>query len=379
MSEPGEAVGGWSPGRISRAEAREVKKRGIVLASTGLLLALVALAYFRLAGLTEASWAALGALAGATLLVQSCLWLVPHRGWDRHLDWDDDYVIVPLLAAAFLLLSYAAVVPEARHLLLVGWFAALLFGLRFLGFAHVVGFGVLVTALYVAVLLLHLDHAARHDFTWRVEGGQVAVLFALHVFAAGIFERVRREREEKMELRTRLAEESITDPLTGVRNRRYLERFLETEVARAERYGAECSLAMLDLDHFKNYNDAHGHPAGDRVLQVVAGILRSEAREADVPVRYGGEEFAVVMPDTGLDEGVTAADRVRGAVEGRDVPGEEVMPDGLTVSLGVASFPDHADSAGGLIRAADRALYEAKERGRNRVVAAGERVEDETV
>lgn len=311
-------------------------------------------------------------LAAATALIQGVLWLIPHLGWDRHLHWDDDYVLLPLAVAAALLLSYAAAVPEARHLFLVGWFATLLFGLRFLGFREVVGLGVLVTGLYAAALSVHLDDGASLGINLRVEGGYAAVLFAIHVSAATVFERVHREHAEKLALQDQLAEESVTDPLTGLRNRRYLERFLETETARAARYGKGFSVAMLDLDHFKVYNDTHGHPVGDQVLQTVAEILRSQVRDADVIARYGGEEFTVVIPDSETDAARAVCERIRASVEEETFQGEEVMPGGLTVSLGVASFPTHADSAEELVEAADEALYEAKEQGRNQVVAAGE-------
>ena len=361
--------------RVDRTRERAVKSRGVLLATAGLFLALCALVYYRAAGLSDASWTTLASLASVTVVVQGILWSVPRLGWDRHLHRDEDYVRVPLSVAAFLLFSYAAVVPEARYLMLAGWFVALLFGLRFLDFGEVVRLGVLATGLYVLSLLVHVGDAPRHDITWRAEGGQAAVLLGMHVFVAGLFERVRREHLEREDLRRQLVEESVTDPLTGVRNRRYLERFLETEAARAQRYETECSVAMLDLDHFKVYNDAHGHPAGDGVLRGVADILRAEARQADVVARYGGEEFVQIMPETGLEDARSTAERIRRTVEERRFPGEEVLPDGITVSLGVASLPANAETAKGLIQAADQALYRAKERGRNRVVCAGETIE----
>lgn len=372
MEKPAELLGDALTAGVGRAKERRVKKRGILLASAGLSLALVALAYYRFVGLSAAPWSALAALAGATALVQAILWLIPHLGWDRYLHRDDDYVRLPLAAAAFQLFTYAAVVPEARYLMLVGWFAALLFGLRFLDFGEVVRLGVLATGLYVLGLVLHLDDAARHDITWRAEGGQALVVLAIHVFVASVFERVRRERLEKQDLRRQLVEESVTDPVTGVRNRRFLERFLETEAARARRYRTRCSVAMLDLDHFKRYNDTHGHPAGDRVLEELAELLRSQAREADVVARYGGEEFVQVMPETDAEAARESAERIRRAVEAREFPGEEVLPEGITVSLGVAALPTHADTAEELVQVADEALYRAKEEGRNRVVGAGE-------
>lgn len=352
-----------------RKKEQQVKKNGVLLASAGFGLALSCLVFYRVAGLTEhGSLTGLAILAGVTACVQAVLWWIPHRGWDQKLSADPDYVYLPLAAAALLLASYVAVVPEGRDLLLIGWFAALMFGLRFLDFRDVIGLGILIVVCYGAALLVHNDDPELHEITWRVEGTRAAIVLAIHVFAAGIFERVRRDRTEKKELRDRLAEEAVTDPLTGLRNRRYLQAFLETEVARASRHDRHCSLAMLDLDHFKRYNDAHGHPAGDRVLRMVADVLRSEARASDVVARYGGEEFAVVMPNTAWEEARVAGERLRLAVEQQSVAGEDVLPKGLTVSVGLASYPEHADSEEGLLQAADRALYQAKDRGRNQVV-----------
>lgn len=352
-----------------------MKSRGVLLATAGLFLVLGALVYYRAVGLSDASWRALAGLAGITAVAQGILWAVPRLGWDQHLRQDPDYVQVPLSVAAFLLFSYATVVPEARYLMLAGWFVALLFGLRFLDFGEVLRLGVLATGLYVLSLLVHVGAPPYQDISWRAEGGQAAVLLAMHLFVAGLFQRVRREHLEREELGRQLVEESVTDPLTGVRNRRYLERFLETEAARAKRYDTECSVTMLDLDNFKLYNDAHGHPAGDGVLRAVADILQEEARQADVIARYGGEEFVHIMPETGSEDARATAERIRRTVEERHFAGEEVLPDGITVSLGVASLPANAETARSLIQAADRALYRAKERGRNRVVRAGETIE----
>lgn len=369
-SGPGRTPPSLAGDDAGREKERQIKKDGVLLASAGFGLALLCLLVYRLLGLTDhGSPPVLVILAGVTAVVQAILWWIPHRGWDRKLSADPDYVYLPMAAAALLLSSYIAVVPEARDLLLMGWFAALMLGLRFLDFRDVIGFGILIVVCYGAALL-YADEPGPHDITWQVEGTRSAILLAIHVFAAGIFERVRRDRTKKKELRDRLETEAVTDPLTGIHNRRYLQAFLETEVARAARHDRHCSLAMLDLDHFKRYNDAHGHPAGDRVLQTVAEVLQSEGRDSDEVARYGGEEFAVVMPDTDWEEARVAGERLRRAVERRPVDGEGVLPQGLTVSVGVASYPEHADSELALLQAADRALYQAKERGRNQVVGA---------
>ncbi len=165
---------------------------------------------------------------------------------------------------------------------------------------------------------------------------------------------------------------SITDPLTGLLNRRYFQERLAEEVDRATRHGHPLSLIMIDIDHFKPYNDANGHPAGDKALVLLGRVLRASIRTIDVVSRYGGEEFAVILPETRKGEAAEIGERIRTEVEGLCFPGEEAVPGGrLTVSLGVAGFPEDARDMKKLIHRADRALYQAKEQGRNRIVVYG--------
>ncbi len=163
---------------------------------------------------------------------------------------------------------------------------------------------------------------------------------------------------------------SITDPLTGLLNRRYFEERLREELDRATRHRHPLSLIMLDLDHFKRYNDANGHPAGDKALVLLGRVLRASVRAIDVVSRFGGEEFAIILPETIKREALLIGERIRSEVETLYFPGEERLPGGrLTVSAGVASFPDDARDLKTLVQRADRALYQAKARGRNRVEA----------
>jgi diguanylate cyclase (GGDEF)-like protein len=164
---------------------------------------------------------------------------------------------------------------------------------------------------------------------------------------------------------------SITDPLTGLLNRRYFQERLAEEVDRSSRHGHPLSLIMVDIDQFKAYNDANGHPAGDKALVLAGRALRSSIRAIDVVSRFGGEEFAVILPETRSEEACEIAERIRKEVETLYFPGEESIPGGkLTISLGVAGFPEDAKELKALIHRADRALYAAKEQGRNRVAAA---------
>jgi diguanylate cyclase (GGDEF)-like protein len=130
---------------------------------------------------------------------------------------------------------------------------------------------------------------------------------------------------------------------------------------------------FFDVDHFKNYNDTLGHPAGDVALKTVAGILKSSIRKSDIAVRYGGEEFCVILPEGDMKSAFNFAERLRNQIESHHFEKEEVQPSGkLTISLGVASFPKNADSSKQLIDKADAALYNAKGSGRNRTCLISE-------
>lgn len=165
----------------------------------------------------------------------------------------------------------------------------------------------------------------------------------------------------------RLAALATHDGLTGLKNHRAFQDHLEAEVERARRYNSALTLALLDVDHFKHYNDAFGHPAGDQVLRQVADLLQAGARATDVVARYGGEEFAVILPHTDQQNARTVAERFRSAIADFDWAGGGRV---VTASFGVATLmPAHADRHA-LVDAADRALYAAKREGRNRVAVA---------
>jgi len=166
----------------------------------------------------------------------------------------------------------------------------------------------------------------------------------------------------------RLEKLASTDALTGIMNRRALNDALDSELDRARRYSLAVSILLADIDRFKQINDTRGHIAGDSVLRQIGELLRREARSVDVVARYGGEEFVVVMPETALHGAAIFAERIRRRVMARDFadPGED--PVHLTVSIGLASFPDErVHSADAFIALADQALYRAKNEGRNLV------------
>ncbi|MCG6880651.1 MAG: diguanylate cyclase [Deltaproteobacteria bacterium] len=180
-------------------------------------------------------------------------------------------------------------------------------------------------------------------------------------------ERSRLTKELKM-VSERLAEMATTDKLTGLYNRRYALETLEKEMERAKRYHIPLTLCMLDLDHFKNVNDCHGHLAGDAVLTAVGDLLIEHARHTDTTCRYGGEEFLLILTNTGQEGAMTFCERLREEVARQAVKWKETSI-GVTISIGVAQYDDTKDPVPeSLLERADKALYRAKEKGRNRVV-----------
>ena len=161
---------------------------------------------------------------------------------------------------------------------------------------------------------------------------------------------------------TEFAQLSVTDPLTGLLNRRYIEERLSEEINRSGRTGEPLSFLMIDVDQFKSYNDRFGHPAGDEALRIVGSILKENLRGADVAVRYGGEEFSVLLPGANTAEAAAIADRIRGHVDATQFPKRKV-----TISIGLASISGELNTVDTLVDAADRALFRAKEAGRNNI------------
>jgi diguanylate cyclase (GGDEF)-like protein len=202
--------------------------------------------------------------------------------------------------------------------------------------------------------------AAGHlDVDLPVTGGD-EVAYLTKVFN-GMVWRLREGREELERL-------SLTDGLTGLANRRSLVHRLNEEALRFRRTKKEFAVLMADVDHFKQYNDTFGHPAGDEVLKKVARILQTSAREMDCVARYGGEEFCIMLPETAIAGAAILANRVCERIAAAEFPGRKI-----TLSIGVASLPANGDTPDTVIAAADEALYQAKREGRNRVVLAQSR------
>ncbi|RMG05000.1 MAG: GGDEF domain-containing protein [Nitrospirae bacterium] len=191
------------------------------------------------------------------------------------------------------------------------------------------------------------------------------LLLSLSFHAALAIEKVRFHEEIKMM--------ASTDGLTGLNNHRTFQERLREEVERARRFKQRLSLLMIDIDHFKKFNDTYGHLKGDEVLKRVACIIQENIRSIDFAARYGGEEFSVILPQVSFDGAVIVAERIRLASESHELKlnGEQAV---VTLSIGVASFPDDALTKDDLLNAADKALYLAKRTGRNRVCGFREQV-----
>lgn len=203
--------------------------------------------------------------------------------------------------------------------------------------------------------VLALDSASKSAFD--VEDVQplesVADICAAAIQNANYFERMRQL--------------AYVDGLTGIHNRRYFEMRIVEELERASRFQGRMAVIMIDIDHFKRLNDEFGHLLGDEVLRCVAGILKQQLRKVDMVCRYGGEEFAVVVPETTGENAMIVAEKLRRQVESHPFPG---VPRPVTISCGVADYPLHGVTRDEVVAAADGALYSAKQAGRNRVVAA---------
>jgi diguanylate cyclase (GGDEF)-like protein len=167
-----------------------------------------------------------------------------------------------------------------------------------------------------------------------------------------------------------LRQQSIRDPLTNLFNRRYLEEALERELLRATRNQTQVGVIMLDIDHFKQFNDTFGHAVGDLLLRELGNFLRRAIRGGDVACRYGGEEFLLLMPDTTLENLQQRAEQLREDAKKLRVANQGELWESITISLGVAIFPQHGPTSEALLQVADDALYRAKSNGRDQVVMA---------
>lgn len=259
-----------------------------------------------------------------------------------------------------------------------------------LGLGALVVFGIIATVLFVGLDRLvvrpvrTLQQAVRRmgegHLTTRVPPLRGSELRELTDTINRMAQALQNEREnlertvaertrELQEANQRLERLAVTDGLTGVFNHRRFQEALQSEILRSERHKRAMGVLMIDVDFFKKVNDAMGHPAGDELLRRLAEVLSKDLRQTDLIARYGGEEFGVILPETTKGEAMQVAERMRAAVEER-INKDTPWPTRVTVSIGVATFPEDGKSSEQLLIAADQAMYVAKRQGRNRVVGA---------
>jgi diguanylate cyclase (GGDEF)-like protein len=220
------------------------------------------------------------------------------------------------------------------------------------------------------------DKVARGDLEVDLPvrgGGELG--FMTKVFN-NMVHRLRQSRDELDKMNAtlkkrnkKLHELSVTDSLTGLRNHKHLMDKLASEVTRSERHNHQFAVLMIDIDYFKKYNDTYGHQAGDDVLRRMASIFKESIRSSDYAARYGGEEFMILLPETGIDEALQGAKRIRKQLA-RESFGTDKKKIPITISMGVATYPEHGEDPETLVSKADAALYQAKKAGRDRVIRA---------
>jgi diguanylate cyclase (GGDEF)-like protein len=217
----------------------------------------------------------------------------------------------------------------------------------------------------IGVLHLEFEKAAKNLYDSDGEGlrdsNQRLALTAASQIALSLI---------SVRLREDLREQAIRDPLTRLFNRRFLEESFERELQLASRRKQSIALLFLDLDHFKRFNDTFGHDAGDTVLQSLADLFRNFFRSTDLCCRYGGEEFAIVLPDSSSRQAAIRADLLRSEVKNLRLQYKNQVLGQITLSIGIAAFPEHGSMAVELLTIADQCLYESKARGRDTVTVA---------
>ena len=277
-----------------------------------------------------------------------------------------------LVISSLLIATFGAVIINHQdvrilaNLVLGGLIASLFLSARATGFVFVITFLGLLLLTFLLPDFTVADNINALFFVLTVGG--------LVVMAAGLRQsylaQIDRQTRELIENESRLLELSHHDALTGLLNRRYLEEMFTREILRAARKGYPIGIIMADIDHFKQFNDIHGHAAGDAVLVQVAHFLQAHVREADFTCRYGGEEFLMILPEATREITQLRAEQIREQIHGLQVQYQGQSLEAVTLSLGVAMFPQHGSTKELLFNAVDSALYRAKHEGRDRVIVA---------
>lgn len=223
------------------------------------------------------------------------------------------------------------------------------------------------------------DHPRNYMCMPITAAGQISGLLYVYTgkFEQGALDRIKRQAVifadqlslalVNLDLRERLQHLAIQDSLTGLYNRRVLDDMLHREFARAERNQVKLSVLMLDIDHFKNLNDTYGHSFGDQALKLVSTAMKDLTRQTDIVCRYGGEEFLIAFPDCNTQHAIDKAIKIQHAVKELKLSYNNIEAPSITISIGLATYPDHAKDEAGILRLADKALYQAKQTGRDKV------------
>jgi diguanylate cyclase (GGDEF)-like protein len=340
------------------------KRRGLALATSGLALALAVVALLdgvRFVHVTAGGWLVTALSVPLTVGVSWLLLQFFPRAWRG---WDPHFVFVPSIATALLLSELIWAAPEVRMLVLVVWPVVLVFLAGYITFTQ----GALLSALMTSGYLVAVSLARPEGVRPGVEVIVAGVFFVTNLFACVVLGALHRQRQSLIAARAELGRLVSTDALTGLPNRRHFQEALDAEMARVQRYGGSFSLALLDLDEFKSFNDRFGHPAGDAVLCELGAHIRAHMRTSDVVARLGGEEFALILVRTNQEGAFQVIERLRAAIESLELRAVNIPGCGVTASIGIATAPDDAEYPAQLVRRADAALYRAKAAGRNCVV-----------
>ncbi|MGH7658406.1 MAG: GGDEF domain-containing protein [Gemmatimonadales bacterium] len=312
-------------------------------------------------------------IALAALLIAIAVWLLVrrdfYRAWLGMLTSSLDVSLVSAALAVFLLLNQPHVAVNSKVIFEAYFLAIGAASLRY-DARTCVAAGALALLQYGCIVLYassnwDLNHPSFAPFpygmfNWGAQIGRLVILLIAIILSTALVIRARR-----------LFRLSTRDRLTGLVNRGFFDERVVAEVSRAERYGHPLAIAMVDVDHFKRFNDTMGHAAGDAALRAIAECMMASFRRSDIVARYGGEEFVVIMPETTVPQAMEKMEEVRLAVANLSVPVPRREIDSrLTVSAGVAGMPDDGNQTDTLLDAADRRLFRAKEGGRNQVRGA---------
>ncbi|PKM47888.1 MAG: hypothetical protein CVV03_01525 [Firmicutes bacterium HGW-Firmicutes-8] len=298
----------------------------------------------------------------------------------RKINTHDYSLLFSLIDAVYLTSIYVYTLPNLGGLPQLYYFLMLIMGIRH-GMAKYYWIVLINVLLYVSSTGLGSCYNGL-KIDQVILFTNIFFLISFGAMSSYILNRYYEQQLEKEELITELQaayeqlcvyniqveELANTDPLTGLYNYRFFTERLEKEIKASKRYNRSLSLIIIDIDHFKDFNDTYGHPAGDVALKETSNIFKQKVRDKDVLSRYGGEEFLILLPSTGIEEAYKCAERIREAVQQHKIHIDEKHEDvSITISGGVACFPSDASTGEQLLRIADEVLYSAKHKGRNKI------------